>query len=165
MKKTILVLVLIAVGASGLWSQSIKEDREVKTLSVPEDGRFKMGLLLGYPSGVTMGYRFSNWFEANLTAGYNFVNLDAGILSANGLFTMVNIPVGDAGVIPLSLGPQVNFIFGGVYYLEIVGDLRAEYTFEDIPLNLFLEFGVGVRLFEQGNWLAYNGGLGVRYVF
>lgn len=165
MKKTVLVLALLALALTGAWSQNVTEDKDVGTLSVPDDGRFKLGLLIGVPSGITMGYRFSNWFEANLTAGYNFLFVDSGIISANSLFTLTNIPIGDAGVMPLSLGPQVNFIVGNKFYIEVVGDLRLEYTFRDIPLNLFGEFGFGFRFFDEGDWIAVNGGLGVRYVF
>ena len=165
MKKTVLVLVLLTLALTGVWSQSVSEDKEVRTLSVPEDGRFKLGLLMGVPSGITAGYRFSNWFEANLTGGYNFLFINSGIISANTLFTLANIPLGDAGVLPLSVGPQVNFIIGNTFYIELVGDIRLEYTFQEIPLNLFGEFGFGFRFFDDGTWIAWNGGLGVRYVF
>ena len=67
---------------------------------------------------------------------------------------------------PLSLGPQVNFIVGSQFYLETVADLRLEYTFDDVPLNLFIEAGFGVRFFHvQPVEFAWNGGLGIRYVF
>ena len=165
MKKTLLVLLLLSLALTGAFSQSVSEDREVKTLSVPQDGRFKLGLLMGVPSGITAGYRFSNWFEANLTGGYNFLFINSGIISGNALFTLANIPLGDAGVLPLSVGPQVNFIVGNTFYIELVGDVRLEYTFQNIPLNLFGEFGFGFRFFDDGNWIAWNGGVGVRYVF
>ena len=164
MKKLLLVLVVLMLVSGALTAQSVKEDKEIKTLQAPPDGRAKLGLLLGYPSGVTFGYRFSNWFEGNITAGYNFIFTKSALISANGLFTLVNIPIGDAGVMPLSLGPQVNFIFGNTFYIDIVADLRLEYTFANIPLNLFGEFGFGFRFFHN-DWIAWNGGLGVRYVF
>ncbi len=151
---------MLFVGA--LTAQSLSEDKEIKTLQVPSDGRAKIGLLLGYPSGITFGYRFSNWFEANLTAGYNFLFTNSAIISTNGLFTLVNIPIGDAGIMPLSLGPQVSFILGNDFYIDLVGDLRLEYSFADIPLNLFGEFGFGFRFFHD-DWIAWNGGIGVRY--
>jgi len=146
-------------------SSSVHKDKDIKTLEVPSDGRAKIGLLMGMPSGITFGYSFSNWFEANLTAGYNFMFTKSAIISANGLFTLINIPIGDAGVMPLSLGPQINFILGDNFRMEIVGDLRLEYTFPDIPLNLFGEFGFGFRFFDKNDWIAWNGGIGVRYVF
>lgn len=165
MKKTaiflILVLVLTPLFAEGA---AITKDKEIKTLQPPPDGRAKIGLLMGMPSGITFGYRFSNWFEGNLTAGYNF-SKEGALISANGLFTLVNIPIGDAGVMPLSLGPQMNFIFGRDFYMEVVGDLRLEYSFADIPLNLFGEFGFGFRFFNGDDWIAWNGGIGVRYIF
>jgi len=165
MKKTLILLAVLILSVGALSAQSVSEDKEIRTLQAPPDGRAKIGLLLGYPSGITFGYQFSNWFEGNLTAGYNFLFIKSGIISANGLFTLVNIPIGDAGLMPLSLGPQVNFILGNKFYIDIVADLRLAYTFANIPLNLFAEFGFGFRFFNDGDWLAWNGGVGVRYVF
>lgn len=165
MKRTLLILAVLFLALGSLTAQSIKEDREIKTLRAPDDGKAKLGLLIGYPSGVTFGYQFSNWFEANATVGYNFSVTQSAIISANGLFTLVNIPIGKAGVMPLSLGPQLNFILGNKFYMDIVADLRLGYTFANIPLNLFAEVGFGFRLFYDDNWWAWNGGVGVRYVF
>jgi len=158
----ILVMLAVPVFAEG---SNVTKDKDIKTLSAPPDGRAKIGLLMGMPSGVTFGYRFSNWFEANLTAGYNFMFTKSALISTNALFTLVNIPIGDAGVMPLSLGPQVNFILGNDFKMELVGDLRLEYSFQNIPLNLFGEFGFGFRFFDANNWIAWNGGVGVRYIF
>ena len=162
MKKAILIIALVTVATAGLWAQKVTEDREVKTLEVPTDENLKLGLLMGFPMGATMGYRMSNWFEVNLTAGTDF---DSALISANTLFTLVNIPIGEAGVMPLSLGPQVNFLVGNDFFLDVVGNLRLEYTFQNIPLNLFAEYSLGGRFFDDRTWLAQGGGLGIRYVF
>ena len=149
------MVVLVLSGFPLFARANVTEDREIKTLEIPDDGRAKLGLLLGYPSGLTFGYRPSNWFELNATVGYSLRFSESAIVSANGLFTLVNIPVGSAGVIPLSLGPQVNFILGNnLFYMEMVADLRFEYTFPDIPLNLFVETGFGLRFFEGTQNLA-----------
>jgi len=164
--KRIWIMVLAIVLVSGMVSaQSISKDKDVKTLSIPNDGRAKVGLLLGYPSGATFGYRMSNWFEFNVNAGYDFIGTNSPIVGGNALFTLVNIPIGDAGVLPLSIGPQVTFVLGKDFYIDTVADIRLEYTFADIPLNLFIESGFGFRIFNDGDWWAYNGGIGVRYVF
>lgn len=165
MKKALLLFVVLILVVGVLSAQSVGEDKEIKTLQGPPDGRAKIGLLLGYPSGITFGYQLSNWFELNLTGGYNFLFSKSGIISVNSLFTIVNIPLGNAGVMPLSLGPQVNFIMGNKFYIDLVVDIRLGYTFSNIPLNLFAESGFGFRFFNSGDWWAWNGGLGVRYVF
>ncbi len=156
-------ILILTVGV--LSAQSVTDDKEIKTLQAPSGGRAKIGLLLGYPSGITFGYQFSNWFEVNLTGGYNFLFSKSGIISANTLFTLASIHIGKAGVIPLSFGPQVNFIMGNKFYIDLVADLRLAYTFANIPLNLFAEVGFGFRFFNSGDWWAWNGGVGVRYVF
>ena len=62
MKKTLLLLAVLILLVGALSAQSVSEDKEIKTLQAPPDGRAKIGLLLGYPSGITFGYQFSNWF-------------------------------------------------------------------------------------------------------
>ena len=167
MKRIIAMAVVLAVAAAMLSAEDLREDREIKTLSGERlEGRVKAGILAGMPSGATAGYRFSNWFETNLTAGYNFLFKKAAVVSANGLFTLVNIPAGEAGLMPLSVGPQINFIFGDPFVFQIVGDVRLEYTFEDIPLNLFVEGGLGFQFNDPDDeWAAWNAGVGARYVF
>jgi len=166
MKRIAIIVIVALVLAAGLSAQAVTEDKDVKTLSVDVEGRAKAGLLAGMPSGLTIGYRLSNWFEVNATAGYNFIIEDAVVLSANGLFTLVNIPAGEIGVLPLSVGPQVNFLFNDGVSIQLVGDVRVEYTFEDIPLNLFVEGGFGFEFNDPNDeWIAWNGGIGARYVF
>jgi hypothetical protein len=167
MKKLFVLIILVSAVMMPLAAQekSIKEDRDIKTLQAPPDGRAKLGVLLGYPSGVTFGYRFSNWFEGNATVGYSFTGSGSALISVNGLFTLVNIPLKNGEVMPLSLGPQINFLLGNNFFMEAVADLRLEYSFPDIPLNLFGEFGFGFRFFDGNDWIAWNGGLGIRYIF
>ena len=166
-KRLFALVALFAVIAGASFAGSINEDKEIKTLSGESlEGRVKAGVLLGMPSGATVGYRFSNWFETNLSAGYNFLFEKAAVVSANGLFTVLNIPAGDAGLLPLSVGPQMNFIFGDPFVFQIVGNVRLEYTFEDHPWNLFVEGGFGFQFNDPNDeWAAWNAGLGARYVF
>ena len=165
MKKFIL-LILVFSTAFCVFAENLTEDKDVTTLNLPDDGRLKVGALLGYPSGITAGYRFSNWFETNLTVGYNPSFANGALLSSNAMFTLVQIPVKGAGIMPLSLGPQVNVIVGNRFFrVDLVGNLRLEYTFPEIPLNLFLEGGFGFRFFNGADWMAWHSALGVRYVF
>jgi len=167
--KKFLILIIVLLLASSLYAENgVTSNKDIKTIKVPIDGRAKIGVILGSPIGATFGYRFSNWFETNFIAGYDFCCSNAGMVGINGLFTLVNIGAGKAGVLPLSLGPQINFLFGGYkpFMMDILADLRLEYTFRDIPLNLFGEFGAGIRLFDRnGVNFAFNSGLGIRYVF
>ncbi len=165
MKRIIAIVIVFAAAVGIVSAQSLREDREIKTLNEEAlEGRVKAGVLLGMPSGATIGYRFSNWFETNLTVGYSFIHKNSAVVRANSLFTVLEIPMGDAGMMPFSLGPQVSFFFGDKFVVQLVGDLRLEYTFEEIPLNLFVEGGFGFQ-FNDDDWIAWNSGIGVRYVF
>ncbi len=168
MKKIIIVLALIAVAAAPLIAQNVTEDKEIKTLSgEPLVGRAKLGVLVGVPFSVTFGYRFSNWFEGNLLVGWSPISSTSVAIGANGLFTLFNIPAGET-VMPFSLGPQIVTYIGSSFAMDIVADIRLEYTFVDIPLNLFAEIAPGVRFnFTGGTTVTWAllGGIGVRYVF
>lgn len=170
MKRVIIILAMVAIVAAPLVAQSVNEDKEIKTASAePLVGRAKLGVLIGVPLGLTFGYRFSNWFEGNVVVGWSAVATGAVAIGANGLFTLVNIPAGET-VMPLSLGPEIMFYISSFYFaMDIVANLRLEYTFINTPLNLFAEIAPGIRFVFAGGLggvgFAFLGGIGVRYVF
>lgn len=139
------------------------EDREIKTIRLDNkrgDDRLKAGLSLGYPFGLTAGYRFSNFFELNALAGSNYHDLTLG---GSGLFTIANIDV-SGEKFPLSIGPAFYSHFGKNYRFDALATARLEYSFEEIPLNLFVEAGAGIRLVEFAG-PAGSFAIGVRFIF
>ncbi|MDC7234190.1 MAG: hypothetical protein PQJ58_13230 [Spirochaetales bacterium] len=163
MKRVLLSLLLISLIIPAFAEEKKVEDKEIREINVSTEnleGRAKIGVAIGYPSGLVFGYRLANYLEANLLAG-SFYN--GFTLGGNLMFTVADIKIKEQSF-PLSLGPQVNFHFGKDFNMSLMGFIRWEYTFEEIPLNLYLEGGPGLY-FLQGPELTWSTSLGVRYVF
>ncbi len=139
------------------------EDKEIKEINLNTEsleGRAKAGVALGYPSGLVFGYRLANYLEINVLAGTLYNGFTLG---GNLMFTLADIMIKDQPF-PLSLGPQLNVNMGNEFNMSVLGLLRWEYTFEEIPLNLYIEAGPGIS-FLKGVDLDWSTSLGIRYVF
>jgi hypothetical protein len=146
---------------------------EAKSVTIDNkrtDDKFKAGLILGYPSGLTAGWRLSDLLEMNFHVATHYSDI---IIGAAPMFTLVNINIADE-IFPLSLGPMVNVGFdfsplNNVVDIDILANLRVEYSFKNIPLNLFLEGGGGIKinLGDEVNPIGGqgSGAIGVRYIF
>lgn len=164
MKRKIAILLFIVLCAAAV--PGFTQDREVKTVDLTElksGGRFKLGLALGYPTGVTLGIRINNWMEPNFFVGSKFYAFTFG---GNFLFTVVNFSIGEHGFLPLSIGPAVLMHAGGPlsFGLDLYGVVRLEYSFQQVPINLFIEGGPGVS-FTPIVWFQWTAAVGVRYIF
>lgn len=164
MKKTLLLIITLLITSLSLNA----EEKEIKTFKLDGKqtaGKLKAGVSLGYPTGITAGWSFSNYFEANLLVATNFEGFTIGF---SPLFTVINLEISNE-LFPLSIGPAVNFnIDGKGEDLDLLGIVRVEYSFKEIPLNLFLEGGAGIKM-ELGNdadiRFGGSGALGLRYIF
>lgn len=165
-KKILMLILLSMVISSSLLAQertSLREDREIKTIQLENkrgDDKFKAGIALGYPYGVTAGYSFSNFFELNGLIGSNYQDFTVG---GSALFTLAEIDI-SGEIFPLSAGPAVYNHFGKNYKLQTLATIRLEYSFKDVPINLFVEAGAGIRLVEFAG-PAGSFALGARYIF
>jgi len=163
MKRITLILFMLCLTLP-LFSQDKKvEDKKVKEINLSTEkleGRAKIGVALGYPSGLVFGYRLANYLEVNALAGSYYNGFTLG---GNLLFTLADINIKDQ-IFPLSVGPQLNVTLGDNFNMSVLGLLRWEYTFEEIPLNLYIEAGPGVSFINDidFDWAV---SLGVRYVF
>lgn len=163
MKKTVLVLLMICLIFPVFAEEKKVEDKEIKEINLSTqslEGRAKIGLALGYPSGFVFGYRLANFLEANALLGTFY---DGFTIGGNLMFTIADIKIKDQSF-PLSIGPHVNFHLGENFDMSLMGFIRWEYSFEEIPLNLYLEGGPGM-FFIQGIDLTWSTSVGVRYIF
>ncbi len=163
--KKILILIFLFILTAGLFANDNRyEDKEIPELSLSTEdleGRAKAGLAIGYPFGLTFGYRLANYLEANAFAGTHF-NSDFA-MGANLLFTIVNINMGDE-IFPLSMGPALYCDFDDEFSMAAGATVRWEYTFDEVPLNLYIEATPGLQFMNDfGFYLASS--FGVRYVF
>ena len=171
MKKSWFFVILFLISASSfifpedadfLKSEG-KSDKNVSLDSIDKklEGKAKLGLSLGYPTGVTFGYQLTEIMEINAAAGiFDFDSISAGV---SALFAIVDLEAGDA-VFPVTFGPGVYFHTGNREKVDILAVLRIEYDFEEIPLNLYAEGGAGIRIVPDTE-AAGSGALGIRYIF
>lgn len=166
MKKIFMLIIVSLIIYAPLTAQeatSLREDRDIKTIKLDNkrgDDKLKAGLSLGYPFGVTAGYSFSNFFELNGLIGSNYHDFTVG---GSALFTMAEIDI-SGEIFPLSAGPAVYNHFGKKYKLQTLAVIRLEYSFKDVPINLFVEAGAGIRVVEFAG-PAGSFALGARYIF
>lgn len=166
MKKIFMLIIVSLIIYAPLTAQeatSLREDRDIKTIKLDNkrgDDKLKAGLSLGYPFGVTAGYSFSNFFELNGLIGSNYHDFTVG---GSALFTMAEIDI-SGEIFPLSAGPAVYNHFGKKYKLHTLAVIRLEYSFKDVPINLFVEAGAGIRVVEFAG-PAGSFALGARYIF
>lgn len=168
--KKLLLVVLFLISASVLFAGEAvlmksdgKSNKNISLDSIDKklEGKAKLGLSLGYPTGITFGYQMTNIIELNTTIGlFDFDKLAAGVST---LFALFDFEAGEA-VFPVTAGPAIYFHAAGDAKVDILGVIRIEYDFEDAPLNMFIEGGAGMRITPDTK-MAGAGSLGIRYVF
>ena len=160
-----LILVPVMAFADQIGDElELLKDDEVKTVTVDGkwlENRAKLGLAIGKPWGLVFGYHFSKSFEGNLLLGSNF-NIDGVTLGGSGLFTLVNLKIGES-IFPFSVGPAVYFNFFNTFNMDALGVARIEHSF-NAPINLYLEGGAGINIFDDITF-AWTAAVGIRYVF
>lgn len=125
------------------------------------DPGWKAGVQLGYPSSLNAGWRLNRDFELNAQAGSRYSHFDVG---ANALFRIVSLEI-EKEPFPVSAGPQVILGLGPDFLgLDVLGVIRIENTLRPVPLNLFIEAGVGLSVFPETT-ITGMGSIGLRLVF
>ena len=160
---TLSILVMLTSVAYTQEQTPFGGDRDIKTYSLDNernDDKFKAGVSLGYPLGITAGYRFSNFFEINGLIGSDYNSLTAG---GSGLFTVANIDI-SGNDFPLSIGPAFYAHFGDDFKFDVLATVRFEYSFKEVPINLFIEAGAGLKVYEDFG-PAGSLAIGIRYIF
>ena len=181
MKKIITICLVLLFAATSVFATDLFQAdlmgkrTESKSFSGdPAVGTIKLGFVGGYPSGVTLGWRTSDNFELNFVAATRFYDVSFG---ASALFTIADINISDQ-IFPLSFGPAVYISIPFVSYvplnMDVLATIRWEYSFQQAPINLFIEagFGVSIRFGSSSNLLwnspigfGYSGAAGIRYIF
>ncbi len=145
------------------YSETKFQDKEIPEINLDTrelEGKAKAGLALGYPTGLTFGYRPANYLEVNAFAGTHGKDFTLG---GSLLFTLVEIKIAQE-MFPLSAGPAVYTSFSSDFSLMTGACVRWEYTFQDVPLNLYIQAVPGI-IFISDFQFALKSSFAVRYVF
>ena len=168
--KKIILTALIILSSSLAYSEDFsyldsdgKSSKDISLESIDKklEGKTKLGVALGTVSGITLGYQVTEIIELNAVIDiFSFENFKG---SVNALFTLFDLDTGSAEF-PVSAGPAFIFKTGNNEKAAVLGIIRIEYDFSDIPLNLFLEGGAGFDL-TQDIEITGAGAFGIRYIF
>lgn len=133
----------------------------------------RLGIQLGNPTSLVGGYRLNSELEINGLVGTNYNQLTLG---ANALFTMAK-PKIESQLVPITIGPEVllgiwneswnttwkHDTASGIA-LEILFMARAETTLPKVPVNFYLDLGLGISVIPVMN-PVWTSTLGIRYLF
>ena len=163
MKRILIIIILHLIMLGPLFAEKKQQDKEISRINLSTEeleGKAKAGLALGYPFGLTIGYKLANYLEINAFAGTHAGDFTLG---SSLLFTLVTVEIKDEEF-PLSVGPAVFCSFSDNFSMMAGAAVRCEYTFREIPLNLYLEVIPGLTLDKDLDFYLASS-LGVRYVF
>ena len=161
MKKTLGCILLLLVLASGI---AVSENKA---------GLNKLGIVIGYPSGLSYSYNFTKKDQLDLTAAYWYWSRNSSINLAIGYLRTIVEPRINSTVCPLELGaglevnPSIDSSNTIHMRMGVYADLRWEIFFASAPsFNIFLDFAPRVHFWNSGiGFSAPRGGLGVRIAF
>ncbi len=185
MKRFFLILVILVSASTLLVSEpssskkSTAGKRTVKQgtrSSDAENQPFKapysaygLGVFLGQPIGITFGMDLSPTSLLDFKAAWDFSGVDgtrfAMLFQGNYQFTLPgSFVIQRHDIVPFfGLGAELGLGSDGVK-LGLRIPLGLDYRFVSVPLELFLEAGIGMYVFPKTE-LSWGGGLGVRYRF
>ncbi len=146
MKKKIVLIILVVLCVTPMFA------------AANNDG-FGVGLVGGYPSGITASYSMGDFrIVGDLSSYFSGVNIDGGVL-----FPITDFMIGEA---PLYLEAGgllgVNISSNWMVYVDGLG--RLSYYFNEYPIEVFLNVGAGVG-FGSGFGVDIKSGIGGLWYF
>jgi len=149
MKKTLLVLVLLAAFVFPAAAESFTDDLSV-------------GAAVGEVLAATGKYQIDDSLSAAVFTGFA-VGRNQLYLKGEANYAMADweFAIENANFYPYVGGGATAFLLGN-FNIGVNGIVGVSYYFDDMPLEVFLELGPGVT-FLDGIGLDYSGHLGARY--
>lgn len=144
----------------------------------PKDYNIGLGIVLGEPTGLTAKYWFDDTNALDAHLSFDFTD-EAFVVSSNYLFHFDILQLRtDAAELPfyVGIGGKLQFDAGNEQgdkkadkdddFLSVGARVPfgADLLFTRIPLEIFIEVGIGVRLIPATR-PDLDGGLGIRYYF
>lgn len=154
MKNLLFLLLLLIIPITAAQAQST-------------DRNFGAGVIIGEPTGLSLGYWTSNNRSFSAAAAWSFRNNQGGEsiqVQLDYLFHNFDIVSVNQGSLPLYIGFGGRMRFGDNEKVGIRVPLGAAYHFQDHALEIFLEI---VPTFDlvPNTGVSGNSGLGIRYYF
>jgi len=131
-----------------------------------------LGMFLGEPTGVTAQLDLSDTQALEFKAAWNFVSASKTTTNSGSLTLQGNYVLWFPGLITLNELDFPPFVGAGAEIrigtdLPLIGvriPFGIRYRFQEAPIELALELGVGMSLFPSTFFMG-SGGLAVRWMF
>lgn len=161
MKKTLSCVILLFVFASSI---AVSENKA---------GLNKLGIVIGYPNGLSYSHNFTKKDQLDITLTYWYWARNSNLNLAIGYLRTIVEPRINSTVCPLELGgglevnPSIDSSNTIHMQMGLYADLRWEIFFASIPsFNIFLDFAPRVHFWRNSvGFSAPRGGLGLRIAF
>lgn len=163
-KKIIAIVLVVALALCSLTAAS--------TTGTSKKNAFSLGVGLGTNSGVAVKYGMGK-FDLQANVGIVIRNSEvsfSGDVGAFYNFYDINFKAGSSKqTISLTTGPLVGMnVQNGLFGLDAIWTIGAEYTFNKVPVTMFTKLGGGYGMVfadsVNGNF-AFYGVLGAVYTF
>ncbi len=163
-KKIIAIVLVVALALCSLSAAS--------TSGTSKKNAFSLGIGLGTNSGVAVKYGMGRFdLQANVgVAIRNSSFIFSGDLGAFYNFYDINFKAGSSKqTISLTTGPLVGMnAQNGSFGLDAIWAVGAEYTFNKVPVTMFMKLGAGCGILfadSVNTSFAFYGVLGAVYTF
>lgn len=136
------------------------------TRGVTQKNSFGLGVNFGTVNGVAMRFGMGN-FDLLTNIGFDVLNISKDSWTISGdIAASYRVAVIDAGrnaQFPITVGisavPSITFGSNTVFNLALLVPVGMEYTFEDVPITLYLRLAPGMQLVAANSFdIGFTGG-------
>ncbi|HUX51491.1 MAG TPA: hypothetical protein VMW73_11880 [Spirochaetia bacterium] len=123
-----------------------------------------IGIILGQPTGLSLKFWLDKTSAIDVAAAWSFLPSGALYAHADYLYHFYNLFPIKEGALPLYVGVGGSVTIMANPTIGIRIPVGIDYLFHNLPLDAFLEVGLGVSVFPATQVLG-TGGIGIRYNF
>lgn len=143
-------------------------------LSLPAEGSFGLGLVVGEPTGVSAAWKIGHGTRLQGTLAWDLTDPGGLTAAADYLFLMDDLLKIERTAIPLyaGFGAKLQVVSGSAsdksdgFPLSLVArfPFGARWPFSELPLEAFIELAPGLALLPETAF-DIGGGIGLRWFF
>ena len=126
--------------------------------------KVSVGVILGQPTGLSAKLWLDQTSAIDLAAAWSFLPAGSLYVHADYLYHIYHLFDVSKGKLPLYFGVGGTVALQSTPTIGLRFPVGIEYLFPDAPIDLFLEFGLGLSLYPATQFQG-SGGIGVRYTF
>lgn len=123
-----------------------------------------IGIILGQPTGISAKLWLGQTSAIDVAAAWQFLPAGTLYVHADYLYEIYGVIPVKTGQLPLYVGVGGSATIEPNPTIGLRVPFGIEYLFPKVPLDAFLEIGLGVSLYPATQFVG-TGGIGIRYDF